>query len=188
MGSARRPHRRARLRDRRFDTGRRQTMSATNSRARRPAHHMKDCHARQRFARSGTRKEVRSAWWPQAPVRPQRRQQPRAQHDVAILVPLSRSHPDQHPLAVDVGRNQRTQLAHPQASPIGDHQHRAVLRPTHGTEQPLDLRNAQDLRQSLAHPAGERDASHLAGAVQCHPVETLPSRSPWLGPAVAKPM
>ena len=78
-------------------------------------------------------------------------------------------------LSMSVG-NQRAQLAHPQARPVDDHQHRAVLRPTHRIDQPLDLGWAQDLWQPLAVPPRERDAPHHDRAVQRHPIEKVDRR------------
>jgi len=102
-------------------------------------------------------------------VRAQDREQLGAEHDVAIVAPLAVADVDEHPLAIDVGHVQGTDLADAQPRTVGRHEDRPVFERTGGREQLRDFRGAQDVRQGDGH-AGVRDLRHRLGALERHAV------------------
>ena len=82
------------------------------------------------------------------PVGAEDLQQPRREHDVAILLPLALADADDHALAVDVGDAQAGDLGDPQAGGIGGHEQGAVLEVGDGGEEAGHLVGAQDDRES----------------------------------------
>ena len=79
-----------------------------------------------------------------APPEAERREEPHAEHDVALAVPLRDADVDHHALAVDVGRRKRARLGDAQARAVGAHEDRAVLGRLDGLEEREHLGAAQD--------------------------------------------
>ena len=90
------------------------------------------------------------------PIAAQDAEQLLGQHDVALLAALAVFDPDDHAVAVDVGRLQRRHLRHPQARGIGGGQRDASLEARDGFEKAHDFVGAQHGRQ-LARLAGVGD-------------------------------
>ena len=76
-------------------------------------------------------------------------QQPRGEHDVAVLASLGLTDADDHALAVDVLDAQCNHLRDPQAGSVGRHQNGAVLEVGDGLKELADFRRTQDDGQLL---------------------------------------
>ena len=97
--------------------------------------------------RDRPRKEPRLRSHP-AVVRAQRRQQGRAERDVAIPPALAPLNVNQHAPTVDVRNLQMPQLRIPHAGRVQDHQHRAMRQVLRRVDQVRDVIDAQNLRES----------------------------------------
>ena len=79
-----------------------------------------------------------------SPVGAENEQEPRREHDVAILSALAIADADDHSLAVDVGDLQLGDLGDAQAGGIGGHQYGAVLDVSDGRKEASHLVGTED--------------------------------------------
>ena len=94
---------------------------------------------------SGIAPGKRKSPWPDSlPVGAEDLQQPRGEHDVAILPALALADADDHALAVDVGGLQLGDFGDAQAGGIGGHEDGAVLDIWDGRKEASDLVRAED--------------------------------------------
>ncbi len=80
------------------------------------------------------------------PVLPKRFQGHLRQQGVAVLVPFTLVHADQHAGAVDVRDFKLRRLACPKSGRIGHHQHRFLFERGRGVEKPLNIVLAENVR------------------------------------------
>ena len=106
----------------------------------------------------------------ETPVAAQDAEQLLGQHDVALLAALAAFDPDDHAVAVDVGRLQADYLRHPQACGIGRGQRDPSLEARDGFEKAHDFVSAQHRRQ-LARLAGVGDPLRDRLVAERHAVE-----------------
>lgn len=92
------------------------------------------------------------------------------QHDVALLAALAALDPDDHAVAVDVGRLQADHLRHAQSRGIGGGERDARFEARDGFEKTDHFVGAQHGRE-LARLAGIGDPLRDRVAVERHPVE-----------------
>ena len=78
------------------------------------------------------------------PVFAEQGQQPRREHDVAVLAALALADAEDHALAVDVVDAEGDDLGDPQPGGVGGHEDGAVLEADDGGEEPGDLVGAED--------------------------------------------
>ena len=93
------------------------------------------------------------------PVFAEQGEQPRREHDVAVLAALGLSDADDHAFAVDVVDPEADDLGEPEAGGVGGHEDGAVLDADEGGEERGDLVGAEDDGEPLG----------LLGATGCVP-------------------
>ena len=106
------------------------------------------------------------------PVFPEQSQQPRREHDVAILGPLGLTDANDHALAIDVVDAQGQDLGDSKAGGVGGHEDGPMAKAGDRLEEASDLLEAQDDRE-LGLTAGAGQAVEAPVLAECDAVEEL---------------
>ena len=93
-------------------------------------------------------------------------QQPRREHDVAVLAALALVDADDHAPAVDVGRSQADRLGDAQAGRVAGGQDGAVVDARHAVEELDDFPGAGDDGQLAGLPGGGQDRLHVPALLE----------------------